>query len=308
MENRKNNKIDLVYILGTGSIWNNNELRFSLRSVAKNMKNVGKVIIVGEKPAWLKGVIHIACQDSFDNNTDANIITKVLKACELESLTDDFLFMNDDYLVMNAVDALSVPAYHKGDMETFPKEYFEAGFWRTKLHRTFSLLKKKGFTTFHFDGHVPMIINKKLFPEIIKKFEYSNGIGYCMKSLYANVAYTEHKLLTKDVKRVIFRPYTVEDLESIFTVPTFASVNDQGLTIDFKKWIFGKFPDYCKYEKNDVDTRNLEVLHWFHNRNIDDAVDLYSKYGKSRNVANFFIKHKKDLTIRKIEQHLHKLI
>lgn len=301
-------KIDVVYILGHGSVWNNNELRFSLRSVQKNLKNYRKIFIIGENPEWLKGVTHVACEDPFTNNTDGNIITKVLKACEQQGLSDNFLFMNDDYLVMNPVDATKIPAYHKGDMATFDAAYFEKNFWRGKLYRTFNLLKKKGFSTWHFDGHVPIIMNKKLFPEIMSKFDYAKDIGYCMKSLYANVAYDKHSELDSTVKKMLSRPYTIKDMEELFTTCTFVSIKDSGLTLDFKKWIFSKFPAVSKFEKDTQETKQLEILHWFKESSIEMGVELYNKYGKNNNVKQYFSKHVRDLTLRKIESHLHKLI
>lgn len=300
-------KVDLVYPLGKGSSWNNNELRFSLRSVQKNLKNVRKVFIIGEKPEWLKNVTHIQCYDIFPNNADGNIITKVLAACKNEGLSDNFLFMNDDYIVMNPVDASKIPAYHKGDMAEFEQQYFEKNYWRGRLYRTMKILKKRGFPTFHFDGHIPIIMNKKLFPQIIAQFNYQDDIGYCMKSLYANVAYKEYQPVD-GVKKVLSRPYIIKDLERIYSPFIFISVKDDGLTLDFKKWIFGKFPDMSKYEKDTQDTKQLEVLHWFHNRNIDEAVEIYLKYGKNRNVKKYFLKHTSSLTLRIIEKHLHKLI
>ncbi len=91
-------KIDLVYVVGTGSRWNDNELRFSLRSVSKNLSNVGKVFIVGECPDYLKNVIHIPASDIFDSaiNADGNMTHKLLLVCNNKELSDDFLFMNDD--------------------------------------------------------------------------------------------------------------------------------------------------------------------------------------------------------------------
>ena len=73
-------QIDVVYVLGTGSNWDNNEIRFSLRSLAKNLKGMGRVFVVGERPAFLQNVIHIPAKDEFNPNVnaDGNIILKVL--------------------------------------------------------------------------------------------------------------------------------------------------------------------------------------------------------------------------------------
>ena len=48
--------IDVVIPLGTGSRWQDNELRYCLRSIEKNLSGVNEVVIVGEKPKWLTNV------------------------------------------------------------------------------------------------------------------------------------------------------------------------------------------------------------------------------------------------------------
>ena len=55
----KKNLVDLVYVLGKGSRWQDNELRFSLRSVSKNLSNVGQIFIVGQIPDFVKNCVHV---------------------------------------------------------------------------------------------------------------------------------------------------------------------------------------------------------------------------------------------------------
>jgi hypothetical protein len=74
-------KIDVVYTLGTESSWQDNELRYSLRSLERNFPDLGRVWIVGHKPAWLTGVVHIPMADVHKQNKDANLIDKILAAC-----------------------------------------------------------------------------------------------------------------------------------------------------------------------------------------------------------------------------------
>jgi hypothetical protein len=44
---------NLLYILGSGSKWQNNEIRYSIRSAEKYVGNLGRVFIVGEFPKFL---------------------------------------------------------------------------------------------------------------------------------------------------------------------------------------------------------------------------------------------------------------
>ena len=49
--------IDVVYILGDGSKWGNNEIKYSLRSLEKYGKNIRDVYICGNKPYFVNNKI-----------------------------------------------------------------------------------------------------------------------------------------------------------------------------------------------------------------------------------------------------------
>ncbi|MFA5815861.1 MAG: hypothetical protein WC865_09615 [Bacteroidales bacterium] len=105
--------IDIVYVLGTGSSWSDNEIRFSLRSVFKNLTNIGQIFIVGERPDGLKGFLHIDHPDEFPStNADGNIIRKVLQACKDPRVSEKFLIINDDHIIMKPMRAEKIPPFH----------------------------------------------------------------------------------------------------------------------------------------------------------------------------------------------------
>lgn len=302
----KNEHIDLVYPLGGGTAWKNNELRFSLRSVEKNLKNVRRIYIIGEKPAWLKNTIHIPCEDTLKNNPDGNIIRKILRACRIDGLSEDFLFMNDDYLVLKPIMANIIPPFHKGNMADFEDKYFKTNKWRESLGRTKNILVKKGYQAYHYDGHIPMIINKKKFPVIMAKFDYEKTI-YTMKSLYGNLVY-DGGVFTDGIKKVIFRPKSPEALNRDYNKCTFAAVNDQGMTLEFKKWVFSLFPDQSKYERT-IPEGMIRALYWFNNgMDIKEGINIYSDYGKSGNVKKFIKNYPHLVDERKLSYHLNKLL
>jgi len=49
-------KTDVVILCNSRSIWEDTELRFTLRSVEKHIPDIGKVVVVNRRPAWLQGV------------------------------------------------------------------------------------------------------------------------------------------------------------------------------------------------------------------------------------------------------------
>jgi hypothetical protein len=74
-------KIDVVYILGKGSTWSDNEIRFSLRSVDINLEHRG-VFIIGDKPDFIntKHLTHIPAEDIHTEKLK-NALHKLKIAC-----------------------------------------------------------------------------------------------------------------------------------------------------------------------------------------------------------------------------------
>jgi hypothetical protein len=305
-------KIDVVYVLGKGSRWNNNEIRFSLRSIEKNLKNYRRIFIIGEDPGFLKKVTVIPCEDIFSpsKNADGNIITKVLRACEERGLTRDFLFINDDHLIMKEINAIDVPYFHKGNMIDFPHEYFELNFWRKRLWRTKNILHKKGYPAFHYDCHTPIVFNKKAFVEAMSNFDYKEGIGYTMKSLYANVVCPEKAVTLKGQKKTLFNHRNVEQTKERVKNAAFVSFNDDSLNPALKQWLYESFPEQSSYEKTLPSGKEVEVLNWYNSgKNIEEGILIYMKYGNSKMVERFLLTCRNDkLKMKKLEIHLKKML
>lgn len=91
--------MDIVYILGNGSLANNEEIRYSLRSAQKYMLDLDKVFVVGECPDFLTNIIHIPADDPFKKPWQ-NALNKIKKACQHSDLSSDFLLFNDDFFML----------------------------------------------------------------------------------------------------------------------------------------------------------------------------------------------------------------
>jgi hypothetical protein len=194
--------------------WNNNEIRFSIRSVYQYLEGFGKIYIVGEKPDFLEGRIHIQHPDEFSpENADGNIIRKVLRACQDPSVSEKFLFMNDDHLFLKETRVAEIPPFHKGDMNSFPQHYYGMNPWRKRLYLNKLALEKYGLPTLHYDCHTPAIFEKKKFIDAMSRFDYASGIGLTMKSLYGNIYYPKAPLLAGE-KRILFSFFKIQQLEA----------------------------------------------------------------------------------------------
>lgn len=296
--------IDVVYVVGNGSRWKDNELRFSLRSITKNLSNIGKIFIVGQCPDYLKNIIHIQAWDIFDPavNADGNIITKVLAACEDKRLSETFLFINDDHLVIKPLNIADVPPFNKGRMDTYPDEYWKLNYWRKRLQLTKDVLLAKNLPCFHFDCHTPILMNKHKFKKVATDFDYKTGIGLTMKSIYGNSVYGTNSTLLTDQKKTIFKNYKLQEIKERILPAQFLSFNDQGLNDSLKWWLIEQFPNKCKYESSEPQDRIFDIFFWMKNgMPYSEGVAIFKKYFKHKNLIEMFENRETELLKTKLK-------
>ena len=226
---------DILYVLGKESVYDNLELRLSLRSVEKYVKNMDRVFIVGEKPDWLKNVIHIKSDDIYTKET--NIFNAVMLACK-NDISSDFLYMNDDFFITGEIDAKTYPYYTDGCMRFIenPSRYQEV---QNKTLMAFQTLYKDE-PVYSCEMHCPIRFNKRKFLSLKSYLDDSkeSRIGYFFRTVYANIFISDY-CKTQDCKlwsndKIYFPPQNC------------ISTNDECDEImeELKKM----YPDKSKYE------------------------------------------------------------
>jgi hypothetical protein len=279
-------ELDLVYVLGSGSIWKNNELRFSLRSVEANLKGVRNIYIIGEHPGFISdAVIHIYHPDPLTRNADGNMALKILRACQENNLSDDFLFMNDDFIINKPIVASEIPWLHKGDMCDRTDKFWKGDFYRFRLRRTFDVLKDRGYPTIQYDYHAPMLMNKHEFPRVMENFDFKEDIGYTFRSLYGNFLQLP-AIPLGNMKKTIYKFLNTHQLHDISREPVFIGYNDKGLNNSFKLWLHKRFPKRSKYEKHEIKDSVMEIQEWLKGDTKDFAEGL-----------RLFVKHSPNLML-----------
>lgn len=176
--------IDAVYVLGTGSRWHDNELRYSLRSLEQYVAGIRNVFIVGQRPKWIAGnVIHIQYAD-YHACKEHNIMEKVLRVCQEADLSDQFLHLHDDHFALAPCDAIDVPFWYRMDLDQLAQRVSVANNYRQALINTHAVLHARGLPVKNYDLHFPIIYDKKLFR--LAMLSYNWSACYVVKSLYAN--------------------------------------------------------------------------------------------------------------------------
>ncbi len=231
--------IDILYVVGNGSTWKNNELRYSIRSVVKNLKGFGNIVVVGTKPSWLN-VKHIPANDS-GRTAQESVYIKLKKA--LPEISEDFLFFNDDYYLLKNFQAAKFPFFYKETLEEFLQRRKTRDSYKMAVENTFKALSEKNLPTLNFENHAPMLINKTKFQEVMAGYSWST-FGFVIKSLYANTLKIKGTF-EHDMK--INYPFTVEELKAMTSERKYFS-SDKLLPTNLKAFITELYPANSKYE------------------------------------------------------------
>jgi hypothetical protein len=187
------NLVDIVYVIGTGSRWDSNELKYSLRSIEKHGINTGKIIIVGYLPDWIEKTRVIHIPESFEFYKERNIMECIRLACKDSRVSSNFIYFNDDFYLNQNVDWNTLPTYTRDyDLHKYVWGEFHTKVRWNKytriIERTYQVLNKRGLPILTYDIHIPMPINKDKFLEAMNAFDWNcpHGLGYTYRSIYGN--------------------------------------------------------------------------------------------------------------------------
>ncbi len=145
--------MDIVIALGTGSRWMDNELKYALRSIEAYLEGFdGKVVLVGEKPKWVRNVHHIAFED-VPGRKNFSIFQKIVTGSEWID-SDDFIFWNDDHFLLKPLHIKDFKFWYDQDCHYYAHK--ATGLYKKAITNTNNLPGKNNYYT---DIHTPIIYN-----------------------------------------------------------------------------------------------------------------------------------------------------
>lgn len=233
----------IVIPLGNGSRWNDTELRYCLRSITKHLTGYGNIFIIGEKPEWLRNIVHIPCPDYSDKtyHKERNIFEKIMAACRDERVTDDFLFMNDDHYMLQNFEAEQFPYYCQGWLS----EFMTVTDYKYTVSNTLDLYRE--INDVYFDIHCPLIYNKKMFVDILNPLDWSKNFGYCIKSVYCNNVNELRAIEYPDLK--INEVYSSDQIRKLIAGRPWFSIGDKAREGGLLRVLNELYPNKSIYEK-----------------------------------------------------------
>ncbi|HRH68805.1 MAG TPA: hypothetical protein PLB89_04790 [Flavobacteriales bacterium] len=226
-----------LYLLGTDSKWENNELRYSLRSICRHVQH-DQVIVVGERPSWLRNVTHIAVPDVYPTPVGCQL-HKLLQACSDPAVPDRFTLMNDDFLFLED-HAIPLATYIRGTIEQRISDgpRFEAFYYELMIKALHQLRKLGIAQPLDFDSHHPLPMIKSRVLAMAELFGGSGSV-YQWRTMYGN---------TNPVITTYQRDPKVYVWAGEPRVPFISTGPDLERSSEFVRWIAERFPEPCIYE------------------------------------------------------------
>ena len=170
--------MDILYIVGNGnSHCKNQDLRYSLRSIDKYGKGIGRVFVAGYCPEWLSDeVVKIPHTQPYDTVNKpfssraglackfANVLSTILYVVDNSDIGEEFLLSMDDHFYTREVDFANYPFYSKdGDERELPIEGKSK--YGKIMAETRQYLEDWGLSTHYLTIHRNMHCSRKIINE-----------------------------------------------------------------------------------------------------------------------------------------------
>jgi len=169
--------VDAVYLVREGD--DNEELRYSLRTLAKNVPH-SRVWIVGYKPRWVSGeVAHIPTAQSSDGYANQHIALRA--ACG--ALPGRFDVWNDDFYALKRT---TVAMQHQGLLSEHHARFFAVRPRAAYVARLLSTLDYLGPESLSYEIHRPIPVVGAELVEVLDEIDANPGRLLQWRSLYGN--------------------------------------------------------------------------------------------------------------------------
>lgn len=232
--------MDCVYVCRDGD---NEELRYSIRSVHQNMPH-DNIWVVGGKPDWYTGN-HIPVVQWMDK--EANEKANLAAIATSDEISDPFILMNDDFFVVHKLEDFVM--FNGGKLIDRVKLYSK-NFPGTRylellldLHKHLLML---GFDDpVDYETHTPIIMTKSILKATHRQLDL-------FRSVYGNAVDLDGIPISNsynDVKYYINNPGNLQAYD-IETLPyPYLSSDDESFSAIYEKVLLDMFPEPSPYEK-----------------------------------------------------------
>jgi len=244
-------KADVVIPLSDQSKWQNNELRYCLRSLDKYFTDLGEIYVLSPADLpWLQNAHLIYKNDPLKSNKDGNLVNKVLHACRLPELSEQFIRLSDDQLFLQPTGIEFFAPFYLFNLKEKHQRWW-SGKWKARMRRTMDYLTERQLPAFHFDTHSPQLYDKSKFLNAWNDVDFEANIGYCINTFYFNhyPDYISRMVRLGAIKITLEQSLPRAKIMEKIKNRQFMGYSDAGLNDDLKQILAELFPEKSRYEQ-----------------------------------------------------------
>lgn len=244
----------IVYVIGRGSQWGNNELRYSLRSIAKYGQNIDRVIVAGYPPLWLSDRVERLNVDDISRVKHVNILNCIYQAVIRCDLHGDFLYSSDDHFYVQPTNFNAYPIYCQGELPRYVRGTDPNYKYHTSLVSTYRLLKRYGLPTHRFSWHGNTWFNADMMREDAFRMMMYDGSKMaegveptCVMLNYMLAMMPFEYIEREDIK--LDRGCTEAEIAEVVCSRECVSSVQQIWDSKLADFLRAEFPKRCRYER-----------------------------------------------------------
>lgn len=219
-----------------GSQFNNLELRYSLRSIEKHLKdNVPIYIISAKKPDFLNENIRFIEEDGY--------MKAMEKACDIAK---EIVWWNDDIYLIKDIDWEYLRLWRRSTQQVGIKQQKQrlksTNGWSANLGKVIERLRENGLTTYSYVSHSPYMYDTEKLREIIPYFNF--GYKSSIETAYGNIYDPPLRKSGDKILRYNANYFWGDIGKNKYML----NHDNAGFTPSLRYWLQTQFPNKCKYE------------------------------------------------------------
>ena len=275
--------VDIIIPLGSGSRFNNRELRFALRSIERFVPKVRNIYIATDNPPkWLQNVTIVNVPDKHKHNKDANLFDKILAVCKTTDIGEYFLVWSDDQTAIDYIDPESIDIYNPRNKSKFINRNST---WAKRMVHTLDFLSSQGIKlNYNWDSHTPHLYKKSVIIPILESIPYAQEPGFCLDTILMGLSKAEPKI-NQDIVKINAEINTpTEGWIQRSKGKLFIGYNDAAFSTGLQEELAGYLPNTSKYEKcPDSMCQGIDVVITSVNPLDLEWKKTFSKYNQKNN-------------------------
>lgn len=265
----------IVVPLGKGSKWENNELRYMLRSLEQHCQfDFEVVVFCTEKPKWLNAKVEIVERTypekvkkyygqklHYENYYDT--IHKLQACIASDNVSDEFFYVYDDILLIEDLYLPDMKKVIAGSHYDNKPQFFDkpSNKWMNTLFQALEVCRRNSYPLYVYETHLPRYYIKSNLREMFKKHDpESRYIPYAVSTVYYNMFYDKPDDCYYENNKVkagfyggtqgndCFMSNTDKAIEQAIKDKIWINYSDAGLAGNLKMWIEKRFPNKSKFE------------------------------------------------------------